>query len=198
MKLIAITGGIGSGKSVVARMLQVMGYGVYDCDSRAKALMIERADVKMQLVEAFGNDTYMPDGALNRQHLSATAFGDDKALARLNSIVHPATVRDIQRWAAVQAEHGDRIAFVETALLHTAALENQFDEVWHVVAPDEIRIQRVMSRSGLTAPQVRARMAAQVDEDRVEDGERVILNDNEAALLPQVIQRITSLNNTII
>ena len=87
MKLIAITGGIGSGKSVVARLVQVMGHEVYDCDSRAKALMTENDEVRHLLIEAFGKETYHNDGTLNRQHLSEVAFGDDKALARLNGIV---------------------------------------------------------------------------------------------------------------
>lgn len=91
MRLIAITGGIGSGKSVVAHMVQVMGFHVYDCDSRAKALMTESTDVRQRLTEAFGEQTYLADGSLNRQHLSAVAFSDSQALARLNAIVHPAT-----------------------------------------------------------------------------------------------------------
>ena len=82
MKLIAITGGIGSGKSVVARMVQVMGYQVYDCDSRAKALMTEDDNVRHQLVDAFGPETFLEDGSLNRQHLSAAAFGNDESLSR--------------------------------------------------------------------------------------------------------------------
>ena len=94
MRLIAITGGIGSGKSVVARMVQVMGYQVYDCDSRAKALMTQDDDVRDQLKQAFGDNTFLADGSLNRQHLSAVAFADDNALSRLNAIVHPATARE--------------------------------------------------------------------------------------------------------
>jgi len=196
MKLIAITGGIGSGKSVVARIVQVMGYQVYDCDSRAKALMTESRDVREELIEAFGTEVYMADGSLNRKHLSAVAFTDEKALARLNGIVHPATARDMLHWAESQATTGAQVAFVETALLRTAGLDRLVDDVWHVTAPDDVRVARVMVRSGLTVQQVRDRMASQLVEDRIADNEHVIVNDNEAALLPQVIQLLNNIQST--
>lgn len=187
MRLIALTGGIGSGKSVVAHTVQVMGYEVYDCDSRAKALMAHDEEVRQQLIQAFGNEVYLADGTLNRQHLSAVAFADEKALARLNAIVHPATSRDIQRWTDEQARTGATVAFIETALLRTAGLDRMVDDVWHVTAPARVRIERVMQRSGLTAQQVEERMAAQSAEEAVAPGEKVIVNDNLNALLPQVI-----------
>lgn len=188
MKLIAITGGIGCGKSVVARMVKIMGYEVYDCDSRAKALMINDPEVKKQLTMAFGEQTYLDDGTLNRQHLSNLAFADSNALACINGIVHPATARDLQRWADSQAHQGAKLAFVETALLRTAGLDRVVDSVWHVTAPTDIRIRRVMTRSGLTAQQVKDRIAAQVAEDNLATGEHAIINDNTTALLPQVLQ----------
>lgn len=188
MTLIAITGGIGSGKSVVAHMVEVMGYHVYDCDRRAKELMSNDDEVRQQLVAAFGKEVYLPDGSLNRPHLSDVAFADDDALALLNGIVHPATAHDMQRWALSQAESGAEVAFVETALLRTARLDLIVDKVWHVTAPDQVRIKRVMKRSGLTEQQVRDRMVAQVDEDSVAEGEQVIINDNDNAVLPQVVR----------
>ena len=191
MKLIALTGGIGSGKSVVAHMVQVMGHQVYDCDSRAKRLMVADEQVRQQLKQAFGEEAYLPDGSLNRQHLSAVAFADDQALARLNAIVHPATASDIRRWADEQARSGATVAFIETALLRTAGLDRVVDEVWHVTAPAEVRIERVMARSGLTAQQVKDRMAAQSLEEAVAPGERVIVNDNCTALVPQVTRLLS-------
>lgn len=186
--MIAITGGIGSGKSVVSRLVKVMGYEVYDCDSRAKALMTEDSMVRQQLAEAFGEETYLDDGSLNRAHLSAAAFGDPTALTRLNAIVHPATATDLISWADEQADAGATVAFVETALLRTSGLDRVVDEVWHVTARDQVRIDRVMVRSGLTADQVKERMAAQRDEEAPADGEQVLVNDNVTALLPQVIK----------
>ena len=188
MKLIAITGGIGSGKSVVARMVQVMGYHVYDCDSRAKSLMTDDPVVKQQLIHAFGPETYLGDGTINRKLLSSIAFADDKSREVINGIVHPATFQDLNRWSHYQSIRGTDIAFVETALLHTAKMEHMVDEVWHVTAPTDIRIQRVMVRSALTEAQVQARIASQAEEDRLIEGEQVIVNDGNSALLPQVMK----------
>lgn len=189
MRLIAITGGIGSGKSVVSRVVTVMGHPVYDCDSRAKRLMLEDAQVRRQLVGAFGQETYHVDGSLNRAHLSS-AFKDSGALSRLNAIVHPATSADLKRWSAEQSAQGAEIAFVETALLRTAGLDRVVDGVWHVTAPASLRIERVMSRSGLTADQVKERIASQRDEETLSDGEQVLINDGATALLPQIIKLI--------
>lgn len=188
MRLIAITGGIGSGKSVVSRLVNVMGFQVYDCDSRAKQLMTQDSMVRQQLAEAFGEETYLNDGSLNRAHLSAVVFSDPNALTRLNAIVHPATATDLIRWAEEQADAGATIAFVETALLRTAGLDRVVDDVWHVTAPEQLRIDRVMTRSGLTAAQVKERIAAQRDEDTLADGEHILVNDNITPLLPQVIK----------
>lgn len=191
MKLIAITGGIGSGKSVVSRLVEVAGHEVYDCDSRAKSLMTDDAQVRKQLIEAFGKETYLDDGFLNRAHLSSVAFSDPNALSRLNGIVHPATLADMNRWAEEQAARGATMAFVETALLRTAGLDRAVDDVWHVTAPVQVRIDRVIARSGLTADQVRERMASQQAEETIVPGEQVIVNDNVSALLPQVMELLS-------
>lgn len=172
-------------------MVQVMGYEVYDCDSRAKQLMTDDAEVKRLLVEAFGHEIYLNDGSINRQHLSAVAFADREALSRLNAIVHPATARDLQRWAGEQSARGAAVAFVETALLRTASLDRVVDDVWHVTAPDEVRIQRVMARNGFSREQVQARIVSQSLEDSIAPGEQVIVNDNDHALLPQVTRLLS-------
>lgn len=197
MKLIAITGGIGSGKSVVARIVKVMGYQVYDCDTRARSLMTDSEDVRRLLTDAFGSETYHPDGTLNRQHLSKVAFGNAQALNRLNAIVHPATASDLMRWADGRKTQGDKVAFVETALLRTSGLDKMVDEVWHVTAPQDVRIDRVQARSGLTAQQVLDRMASQRDEELIAPGEQAIVNDNTTALLPQVMQLLSTTQTTV-
>ena len=188
MKLIAITGGIGSGKSVVARIVKVMGHQVYDCDSRARQLMERSDDVRREIKDAFGPEAYLDDGTLNREHLSKVAFKDPDSLTRLNVIVHPATARDMQQWAQELDQKGTTAAFVETALLRTAALDRIVDEVWHVTAPISVRVQRVMARNGLTEQQVLERIASQSIEEDVAPGEHAIVNDGVAAVVPQVIR----------
>lgn len=191
MRLIAITGGIGSGKSVVASIVKVMGREVYDCDMRARELMVKSDEVKTRIKETFGPDSYLEDGSLNRPYLSKVAFNDPAALASLNAIVHPATARDLQQWAQGIAQNGASEAFVETALLRTASLDKVVDEVWHVVAPMDVRIQRVMKRNGISAQQVRDRIASQSIEEEVAPGEHAIINDGCMAVLPQVTQLLS-------
>ena len=193
--MIAITGGIGSGKSMVSRIVQVMGYQVYDCDSQAKTLMVTDENVRSQLKAAFGEQTYLDDGSINRQHLSAIAFADEQTLAHLNAIVHPAVAADLKRWTRCLADKGARAAFVETALLRTARLDQVVDSVWHVTAPPRVRITRVMQRSGLTEQQVLERIAAQAAEETIHNGEYELVNDNITALMPQVITLLELLDN---
>ena len=115
------------------------------------------------------------------------AFSNDEALSRLNGIVHPATAKDMMQWAEALAGHGAEVAFIETALLRTAGLGKLVDEVWHVTAPTDVRITRVMNRSGLTAQQVQDRIASQAVEEEPAPDEKVIVNDDIMAVLPQVI-----------
>lgn len=157
MKLIAITGGIGSGKSVVSQLLRVMGYPVYDCDSHAKLLMAESTQLKLQLQKAFGEDIVVA-GEVQRQKLSKIVFADKTKLMKLNSIVHPNVRIDIQSWAARQTTE---CAFVETAILSESGVDKLVDAIWLVEAPTEIRIKRVMARNNLTEEEVKRRINSQ-------------------------------------
>ena len=141
MELIAITGGIGSGKSVVSHMMKVMGYDVYDCDSRARGFMTGDQDVRRQLISTFGKDIYLADGNINREHLSSVAFADKSALNRLNAIVHPATARDLLRWSSDQAAQGKAVAFVDQvqARIDAQALEDIVGADEHELVNDNAR-----------------------------------------------------------
>ena len=183
-RLIAITGGIGSGKSVVSRILKVMGYAVYDTDTQARRLMNQSADVKARLVACFGPEIYH-NGLLNAPRLSQIVFGNNEALSCLNGIVHPAVRRDLRQWAG---RCQSRYAFVETALLYESRLCDIVDSIWKVTAPLTTRVQRVMARNGLTEAEVLARIEAQTAEDRVNEKTHIIVNDGIEALLPQVMR----------
>lgn len=160
--LTAISGGIGAGKSVVSSVLRAMGYQVYDCDSRAKAIMDSDAALRLRIAENLdAPEVLNSDGSLNRQELSRIVFDDHSKLNVLNSLVHGAVKADIRRWLARLAAEGVRRAFVETAILFESGLDSQVDDLWQVVAPDDVRIRRVCRRNGLTPEQVRARIAAQ-------------------------------------
>lgn len=157
MKTVAIAGGIGSGKSVVSQLLRVMGYPVYDCDSRAKVLMNTDAVLKNRLMETFGSAAVV-DGIINRPYIAEVVFKETRMLNLLNSIVHPAVVADFEQWAARQASG---LVFVETAILQESGLDAVVDVVWEVTADEQCRIRRVMARNGLSEQVVRSRMASQ-------------------------------------
>ena len=188
MKLVAISGGIGSGKSVVSHLLTLLGYSVYDCDSRAKLLMNRSEDVKRELCEAFGDDVITPQETVNRDVLSKIIFGNAEALKTVNSIVHPRVVAEIMSLAG---KCSDDYFFFETALPQESGLDKLADAVWLVTAPVETRIERVIKRSGLTREQVMARIASQdysnIKNNRVE----YIINDENKSLTNQLLTLLT-------
>ena len=188
MKLVAISGGIGSGKSVVSHLLTLLGYSVYDCDSRAKLLMNRSEDVKQELREAFGDDVITPQETVNRDVLSKIIFGNAEALKKVNSIVNPRVVAEI---ISLAGKCNDEYFFVETALPQESGLDKLADAVWLVTAPVEKRIERVIKRSGLTREQVMARIASQdysnIKNNRVE----YIINDENKSLTNQLLTLLT-------
>ena len=190
-KVIAITGGIGAGKSVVSAVLRTAGYGVYDCDQRAKELMNTSTTIQKALQERFTPAIYQ-DGAINRQLLSDIIFNDSDALAFVNSVVHPAVRADILMWASHQQRQP---AFVETAILKDGGLDAMVDEVWIITAPIETRISRVMSRNAITREKVLERIASQQERVECSDKKVVeIVNDGVTALLPQIIHALEPVN----
>lgn len=190
-KLIAITGGIGSGKSVVAKVLSNMGYHVYDCDMQAKLLMNTSPLIRRQLTARFGKDIYCGDGSINKPLLSSIIFNDHDALVAVNGIVHPAVKADIINWHSSGTQHTN---FVETAILAEAGMHTMVDEVWNVTAPIETRISRVISRNSTTRKKVLERINTQSTSlGEIDVPVKTIINDDVTAILPQII----SLINTI-
>lgn len=190
MKLIAITGGIGSGKSVVSRVLRLMGKPVYDTDCQAKRLMSESTSLRQQLIALFGQEVF--DGEkLDRKYLSSRVFDNPTALGQLNRIVHPAVKSDFINWARLQPSD---IVFMETALLYESGLNQVVDCIWKVTAPEELRIRRVLARSGLQEKECRQRMQAQVKEMQSNEKDMIIVNDGVRAVIPQVVHLLGLLN----
>ena len=189
-ELIAITGGIGSGKSVVARVLRNMGFNVYDCDLEAKRLMNSSPIIKQQLTDHFGENIYTHDGFLNKPLLSSIIFNNHEALSIVNSIVHPVVKDDLINW------HNTRPGcqnFVETAILVEAGMHTMVDEVWNVSAPLETRIARVMSRNATTRDKVLERISSQsASMSAVTVPVKNIINDGNMAILPQIMALLRS------
>mgnify|MGYP004443312197 FL=1 len=189
-RLIAITGGIGSGKSVVSHLLEVLGYRVYNCDSRAKALMEEDSEIVRSLTERFGPHIY-EKGKLCRQALAERVFHDTDAREFVNSVVHKAVKEDMLRCSNEPAK-GD-VLFVETAIPFVSGIDKMSYQLWQVQAPQEVRIKRAMSRSQLSYDDVVGRIEAQRDECRITEHTVLINNDNVQAIIPQVIHALSSI-----
>ncbi len=191
-KLIAITGGIGSGKSVVSSILRSLGYEVYDCDSRAKIIVDSDDEIKAKLVSEIAPDCVDSEGNVRRDRVAEIVFANPDALNRLNLLTHAAVRDDIRRQAAISENNP---LFVETAILYQSELDLMVDEVWVVKAPEELRIGRVMERNGLEREQVIARIESQdgYKPQRRHAVVRELVNDEILPLLPQVEELLKNL-----
>lgn len=190
-KKIGITGGIGSGKSVVAKMVRTLGYPVYDSDDRAKVLMQSHSGIRRQLIALFGEKVYSGE-QLNRAFLATCIFQDPNARENVNAIVHPVVRADFAEWANKQQA---TMVFQESALLFETGGYRLLDATVLVSAPEELRIQRVMQRDQASHEQVVARMAAQLPEnEKLKLTEFVIRNDETQLLIPQVLRVLTDLS----
>ena len=188
-KLIAITGGIGCGKSVVSKIITLLGYQVYDCDSRAKRIMDSDEKIKNKISERVCAAAITPDGQIDRKALSDVVFSDNEKLNELNQIVHGAVRVDLAQWVRANSCYGKPL-FVETAILRESGLDKMVERVIVVTAPAEIRIRRVMSRNSCLREDVVKRIESQ-ERSGIAFGsdDMYIDNSGDLALLPQ-IQRI--------
>lgn len=185
MLKVGITGGIGSGKSIVSRVFEVLGIPVYYADTEAKRLMNSDEQLIRQLVLHFGPGAY-ENGVLNRKYLAAQVFGNTEKLELLNSIVHPVTIADAERW---MQEQTTPYAIKEAALIFESGSQEQLDIVIGVYAPEPLRIQRVMHRDNVSREEVKARMSKQINETiKMRLCDYVITNDDQQLVLPQVEQ----------
>lgn len=185
MYIIGITGGIGSGKSTVARVFGLLGIPVYSADDAAKEIMVKDTLLVAQIKAHFGPEAYLADGTLHRKFISNIVFNDKAQLAVLNSLVHPATIRDSAAWAAQQDAP---YVIKEAALMFETESFHYVDKVICVYAPEALRIHRVMKRDKVTRNDVLARMHKQID-DRIKMklADYVIYNDEQQMIIPQVL-----------
>jgi dephospho-CoA kinase len=186
MLKIGLTGGIGSGKTTVAKVLEVLGVPVYYADEAAKELMYKNELLKQQLIFHFGEATYLEDGQLNRKHLSSIVFADKAKLELLNSLVHPVTIADAEEWFNRQTAP---YVIKEAALLFESGTADGLNYIIGVTAPATLRIKRVMDRDNVTADDVKRRMNNQLDDSiKMKLCDFVLQNNEQQLLLPQVVQ----------
>ena len=184
MLKIGLTGGIGSGKSTVAKVFEVLGIPVYYADEEAKRLMNEDEVLKEKIQEFFGTESYT-NGLLNRKYIADIVFHDPKKLEQLNALVHPLTINDANNWLQQQTTP---YAIKEAALIFETGIHEYLDYVIGVYAPAPLRIQRVMERDNISLEAVMARMSKQMDEEeKMRLCNFVINNDEQQLLIPQVL-----------
>lgn len=184
---VGITGGIGSGKSLVCRIFLALGAPVYDADSHAKKLMTTDGILISNIKKEFGDLSYNTDGSLNRKHLSATVFNDTGKLEKLNSLVHPRVAHDYEQWVLRHGHHP--YVLKEAALLYETGSYQQLDKIVVVTAPDELRIERVVRRDPQRSKgQVKAIIEQQMPQvEKVKRADFVVVNDETTLLVPQVL-----------
>ena len=184
-KMIGLTGGIGSGKSVVAKVFATLGIPVFNADEEAKRIMQTSPEIKAKLIQQFGTDIYNESG-LDKEKLASIVFDDPFQLQLLNAIVHPVTIQAAKDWAAKQTSP---YVIKEAALIFESGAADGLLKVIGVTAPLSLRTHRVMQRDGITKEQVDARMRNQIsDTIKMRLCDYVIENNNQQMVIPQVIE----------
>jgi dephospho-CoA kinase len=185
---VGITGGIGSGKSLVCHIFKTLGVPVYDADSQAKVLMTTDTVLIGQIKKEFGQTSYRADGSLDREYLSSATFGKKDRLEKLNSLVHPRISADYIHWANEQI----RVPYIlrEAALLYEVGANASIDKMIVVSAPEGIRIKRVSLRDPQrTTEQIKAIINSQwPEEEKLKRADYIIYNDDTRMVIPQVLE----------
>ena len=185
MYRVGLTGGIGSGKSTVARILETLGIPVYYADDTAKTIMNTDAGLRQQIIQHFGEASYA-EGQLQRKYLADIVFNEPEKLALLNSLIHPVTIRHSEQWFRRQSAP---YAVREAALLFESGASENLEFIIGVYAPKQLRMQRVIKRDGLTTEEIQKRMNRQINEEmKMKLCDAVIRNDEQQLMIPQVME----------
>jgi len=186
VKIFGITGGIGSGKSVVSRLMETMDIPVYVADVESKSLLDTSAQLKSALTEAFGSNLY-EKGFIDRKLFASIIFNDPEKLQLANKIIHPFVKQHFFDWVEKQRNAGKKTVATEAAILYESGFDQFVDKVILVYAPLETRIHRTMLRDNASREQVEARIKSQMqDEDKIKKANFVILNDGTKSIIHQI------------
>jgi len=188
---LGVTGGIGSGKSVISHLLAMMGVPMYISDVESKRLTVEDPLIRESLISLLGSDLYQ-NGELNKALLASYIFGYPENLKVVNAIIHPKVLDDFMQWAHQHAAF--KVLGMEAAILIEAGFAQKVDKVVLVYAPLDVRLQRTMVRDSSSREQVMKRIQSQMsDEEKMDMADFIIYNDGETPLIPQVLSLINSL-----
>jgi dephospho-CoA kinase len=185
MLRVGLTGGIGSGKSTVARIFEVLGVPVYYADDAARYIMNTDEELKKNIIDNFGEESYIND-QLNRPYIASLVFNDKEKLELLNSLTHPATIRDANKWMQQQTSP---YTIKEAALIFESGSAEHLDYVIGVYTPLSLRIKRIIDRDHISVDEVKQRMSRQIDEEiKMRLCDTVITNDEQQLVTTQVLQ----------
>jgi dephospho-CoA kinase len=188
MLKVGITGGIGSGKTTVCRIFETLGIRVFYADTAAKQIMIEDAILMEGIKNTFGKESYFDNGVLNNKHIANIVFNNAEELAKLNALVHPAVFRAFDGWTAALPADTSYV-LKEAALLFESGSYQLCDLNILVVAPEKLKLDRVMQRDGASADAVRARMDKQfTDRQKLKLADHIIQNNESESLIEQVLR----------
>lgn len=184
---VGVTGGIGSGKSLVCKIFAQLGIPVYDADSHAKALMTTDGILISQIKKEFGHLAYLPDGTLNRKHLADHVFADEDRLEKLNELVHPRVAIDYEKWLSSHVK--EIYVLKEAALLFESGSYRSLNKIITVSAPETLRQKRVLHRDAhRTVEQFKGIVEKQMpEEEKLKRADYIIVNDDITPVIPQVL-----------
>lgn len=184
---VGLTGGIGSGKSLVAKVFNKIGAPVYDSDSIAKQLYLTDKLLKQKMVEAFGEECYLSDGQLNKAYIRQLIFNNKEKLIQINQIVHPRVALHFKNW--VEGHSNKDYIIKEAAILIESGAYKQVDKIIVVSAPIDVRIRRVTERDGMTKAEVQKRLENQLSESELQSyADYLVVNDGQSPILPQILK----------
>ena len=183
MTTIGITGGIGSGKTIVSKVLTALGYPVYIADLASYRLVHTNIEIMNGLTALLGKDIY-ECGILNKKLLADSIFSDEKMRKSVNNLIHPAVMADFKEYCK---EQNSPLIFIESAILFETKLNVFVDKIILVISPLELRIKRLQMRDNLTETEIKNRINSQMsDEEKIKLSDFVIINDEKTAVLPQI------------
>jgi len=184
MKVIGLTGGIGSGKSTVSRLLETMGIPIYIADTESKRLTESSPVIREKLTERFGKDLYA-EGKLDKARLASLIFGNETNRNYVNSVIHPVVWMDFEHWKAQHTQFP--VVVIEAAIIFETNLADSLDVTITVTAPEKLRIRRVELRDGWSYESILSRIRSQLpEEEKIRRSDYVIYNDDRQALIPQI------------
>ncbi|MFN5224159.1 MAG: dephospho-CoA kinase [Bacteroidota bacterium] len=191
-RLVGITGGIGSGKSTISKCLQTMGYLVFNADDQASIALDHNLEVVQYVKDLLGNEAYHVNGKANRAFIASKVFSDSQLLKQLNTVLHPVVRNMFDDWVA--AHKGEKILFKEAAILFESGANKQVDEVIGVIAPESVRLRRVMKRDNRSEKEILDIMARQMNQDELSAKcQHIIINDDHTPVMTALLELLKKL-----